>query len=400
MVARGLLAYSVLSALIALLCLAQTLQYSQQLHGTAALLPPSIAANDPTSPAPDASTVPWPTKPFSTFSSVLSSLPFLLSPSTARASPRVLLALFVRFRLHVLSLLNVLCAVLCWLTASLVGRVFSPLSDHERKACRENLFNFLVFRAVFVAAVVPLEAREMACWTAFFTAIAAMRVVIIVARERFTSVTVQPTAGAEVFARLIAVMAGVCVVDVLLAATVWLLLSRSGASWSVLCLLLFEHAVLLLGGVKAGGKYAIHLLGLQREAAWEERNSYLYYCEFVFECCIQLLTIAHYCHVWWLYGLSVTVIDLFLFLHLRSSSLVLLDRLSKYVHYRRASVEINSRYADATRAELDAADDVCTVCRETMDSAKKLPCGSANHRPLTHSLTPLLTSAPPCARLS
>ena len=399
MVARGLLAYSSVSVVVVLLCVAQTLQYSHQLYRSAALLTPpnpsvaeaATAAAD-TVPAIDAATdtsapVPWawPTKPFSTLSSVVSSLPYLLSPSLSRASPSVFVALFIRFRLNVLSVVNLLCALLCLCTAVLALRVFSPLSDHEKKACRENLFNFLVFRCVFVAAVVPLELRELACWVSFFSIVAALRVVIILARERFTSVTVQPTAGADVFVRLIGVMAAVCVVDVLVAGAVWYVLLRGDASVSVVCLMLFEHVVLLLGSLKAGGKYVIHLFGLRREAAWEERNSWLYYCEFVFECLIQLLTVGHYVHVWWLYGLSVTIIDLFLFLHLRSSSLVLFDRLSKYVHYRRASVEINSRYADATREELDAADDLCSICRESMDSAKKLPCVTGDHRVLTRS---------------
>ena len=373
MVARGLLVYSAVSVLLVLLCVAETLHYSHQLHSSTEALSQRTEA------------VPWPSTPFSTLSSVVASLPFLASPSLSRASPSVFAALFVRFRLNVLSVVNLLCSVLCLLTGELVVRVFSPLSDHEKKACRENLFNFLVFRCVFVAAVVPLELRELVCWFAFFSLVAALRVVIIVARERFTSVTVQPTAGADVFVRLIGVMLGVCIVDVLVAASVWLVLLRGDAGASVQCLMLFEHVVLLLGSLKAGGKYVIHLLGLQRESAWEERNSYLYYCEFVFECLIQLLTIVHYVHVWWLYGLSVTIIDLFLFLHLRSSSLVLFDRVSKYHHYRRASVEINSRYADATREELDAADDFCAVCRETMDSAKKLPCVTGDHRVLTRS---------------
>lgn len=94
----------------------------------------------------------------------------------------------------------------------------------------------------------------------------------------------------------------------------------------------------------------------------------------------QGLTLVHYLHVWSFYGLSVTIIDLFLFLHLRSSFVVLVDRISKYHHYRRASVEINSRYADATAAELQHADDFCAICRESMDSAKKLPCGHLFHR--------------------
>ena len=295
-----------------------------------------------------------PRAPFESLSSVLSSIPFLLSASSSPLPARRLLAFFIRSKVNELMTLNLMVALLCSLVRAVQSRLFGPLSDNEKKACRENLFNFLVFRSVFVAAIVPLDVRELVVWCAFFAVIAAMRLLCIIARERFTTVTVLPSATPDTFVRLLALVAGLLVVDVVVAAVVWWLV-RAEAGVSVVLLMLFENVVVLLGCLKVAGKYAIHLLGLRRASpAWEERNSYLYYCEFLFEVVTQLLTLAHYVHVWTFYGLSVTIIDLFLFLHLRSSFVVLVDRVSKYHHYRRASVEINSRYADATPQEAAA----------------------------------------------
>ena len=376
---RGVLVYGAASLLGLTLCIAETLKYAHQLDQAAAVLQTTDSASD----ASSSSAVPLPVSPFESVSSVLSSLPFLLSILSSSASLpglRRFLAFFLRSKVNEVMALNLVVSMLAGAVRAVQLRLFGPLSDNEAKACRENLFNFLVFRSVFVAAIVPLDVRELMVWCAFFAVIAALRLLCIIARERFATVTILPSATADTFVRVIVLIAALLLTDLLLAAAVWAVVRRQ-AGLSVVCLLLFENVVVLLGCLKVSGKYLIHLLGLRRGQGWEERNSYLYYCEFVFEVLTQLLTLLHYLHVWSFYGLSVTIIDLFLFLHLRSSFIVLVDRISKYHHYRRASVEINSRYADATQAELEQADDFCAICREGMDSAKKLPCGHLSAAP-------------------
>ena len=390
-ISRSLLLYGCLSLIALVVSIAETIKYAHQLHVAYAqltaldadvhdvLTSTDATSSSSSSPQPASVNVTLPHSPFESLSSVLSSIPYLLTLSPSTLSPRHLLTFLLRSKVTELLTLNLLIALLSLLVAHVQSRTFGPLSDNEKKACRENLFNFLVFRSVFIAAVVPLDVRELVLWCAFFAVIAALRLLCIIARERFSTVTILPSATADTFVRLLLLIAGILVVDLLVAAVVWWLV-RAEAGLSVVCLMLFENVVVLLGCLKVSGKYVIHLLSMRRDAAWEERTSYLYYCEFTFECVTQLLTMLHYLHVWSLYGLSVTIIDLFLFLHLRSSFVVLVDRISKYHHYRRASVEINSRYADATPAELQQADDFCAICREPMDSAKKLPCGHLFHR--------------------
>ena len=395
---RSLALYGCVSLLALVVAIAETLKYAHQLHHayhqlTAldidshdTLTSSSSSSSDATSSSslPSSSVnITLPLSPFETFSSVLSSIPYLLTVTpSSTLSPHLLLAFFVRSKINSLISLNLLISSLTLLTSHTQSSLFGPLSDNERKACRENLFNFLVFRSVFIAAVVPLDVRELCVWTSFFAIIAALRLLCIIARERFSTVTILPSATTDTFVRLLLLIGGILVIDLLLACVVWWLVRADGLS--VASLLLFENGVVLLGCLKVSGKYCIHLLSLRRDSAWEERTAYLYYCEFVFECVTQLLTMLHYLHVWALYGLSVTIIDLFLFLHLRSSFVVLVDRISKYHHYRRASVEINSRYADATPQELQQADDSCAICREPMDSAKKLPSAHTTLTPPPH----------------
>jgi hypothetical protein len=62
--------------------------------------------------------------------------------------------------------------------------------NHPRQACKEDTFNFVLFRVVFMAAIVDVDdlVRELLVWTTWFFMIGAMRVFLVLSRERFPSV--------------------------------------------------------------------------------------------------------------------------------------------------------------------------------------------------------------------
>ncbi len=47
-------------------------------------------------------------------------------------------------------------------------------------------------------------------------------------------------------------------------------------------------------------------------------NNFLYYAEFTFAMTTHTLTLAHYCHVWYLHGFSFQVVDSIIMLNIRS----------------------------------------------------------------------------------
>ena len=50
--------------------------------------------------------------------------------------------------------------------------------------------------------------------------------------------------------------------------------------------------------------------------------------------------------------------------------------------WRRATADMDKRFPDVTIDELRAqnADDICIICREEMELAKRLPCGHCLHK--------------------
>jgi autocrine motility factor receptor len=78
-------------------------------------------------------------------------------------------------------------------------------------------------------------------------------------------------------------------------------------------------------------------------------------------------------------GLSSQLIDMILFLNIRTHYTNLRARVTSYLHYRRATKNLREAFPNATVEQLVAFDDDCAICKERMTAAKRLPCGHLFH---------------------
>jgi len=94
----------------------------------------------------------------------------------------------------------------------------------------------------------------------------------------------------------------------------------------------------------------------------------------------NLLTLLHLGHIWVWIGITFTLVDFFIGMNIRSVLLYLKKKLVSFRGYWRAMQDINDRFLDASSEELKRVDDDCSICREKMTNAKKLPCGHLFHK--------------------
>lgn len=198
---------------------------------------------------------------------------------------------------------------------------------------------------------------------------------------------------------------------------------------STLLLLNFECFTIFLDTVQTLVKYAIHLLDLSRTGGvWEQRGQYIYYTEFATDSLVlagtlgmlanvftTMLTICkgHYMHILYLHGLSVTLLDAVLFMHMRIVFNNLRDKVVAYRNYCKLADNMNHMYPSGiaqfipcastnscavTQEELAQYNDDCAICRESMDTAKKLPCGHLFHHSCLRSWLEQHHSCPTCRR--
>eukprot|EP00899_Mesostigma_viride_P025328 jgi/Mesvir1/5980/Mv00734-RA.1 len=119
--------------------------------------------------------------------------------------------------------------------------------------------------------------------------------------------------------------------------------------------------------------------------AWESRNAVLHVYDFVLDVASMALQLAHIAHILFLHGFALQIIDLVMFLHIRSVLGALFTRVRGFVNYWRATTNLRKAFKDATPQQLADFNDDCAICKERMQCAKVLPCGHLFHLPCLRS---------------
>ncbi|KAI1315660.1 hypothetical protein EDD11_000553 [Mortierella claussenii] len=266
-----------------------------------------------------------------------------------------------------------------------------PLPNNP-KHMYDRALNFLLFKVVFVGAILEPRWEELLIWTAWFTILGFLRVFSMLCRDRFEYLTVSPNIPVKVHVKILTMLAMILVSNI-----AWFVFCIS-VFRSMLLLLSFECFTLLLDTVQTLVKYVIHLGDLSRQGPCESRRLVQYYTEFVTDTMILVTTLGHYLHIMYLHGISFTLIDAVLFLNMRSVFNNLRKKLTSHQAYRQALSNMQALYPSATEKELADYSDDCAICRDSMSSAKVLPCGHIFHLFCIRSWLEHHSSCPTCRR--
>ncbi|KAG0219732.1 hypothetical protein BGX33_001049 [Mortierella sp. NVP41] len=256
----------------------------------------------------------------------------------------------------------------------------------------DRALNFLLFKVVFVGAILEPRWEELLIWTAWFTILGFLRVFSMLCRDRFEYLTVSPNIPIKVHVKILTMLTMILVSNI-----AWFVFCIS-VFRSMLLLLSFECFTLLLDTVQTLVKYVIHLGDLSRQGPCESRRMVQYYTEFSTDTMILVTTLGHYLHIMYLHGISFTLIDAVLFLNMRSVFNNLRKKLASHQAYRQALKNMQALYPSATEKELVDYSDDCAICRDSMTSAKVLPCGHIFHLFCIRSWLEHHSSCPTCRR--
>ncbi|KAG0067137.1 hypothetical protein BGZ89_006449 [Linnemannia elongata] len=281
--------------------------------------------------------------------------------------------------------------------AFLAGRLFlrtffGDLRLIERQHMYDRALNFLLFKVVFVGAILEPRWEELLIWTAWFTILGFLRVFSMLCRDRFEYLTVSPNIPIRVHVKILTMLS-----MILVSTIAWFVFCIS-VFRSMLLLLSFECFTLFLDTVQTLVKYVIHLGDLSRQGPCESRRMVQYYTEFSTDTMILVTTLGHYLHIMYLHGISFTLIDAVLFLNMRSVFNNLRKKLAGHQAYRQALKNMQALYPSATEKELTDYSDDCAICRDSMTSAKVLPCGHIFHLFCIRSWLEHHSSCPTCRR--
>lgn len=266
--------------------------------------------------------------------------------------------------------------------------VIGNMRDIEKTALNEYAINYLLFKVVFIGAILEPDVIELLLWSSWFCLIGFFKMLAFVSKYRAEHHSVSPITTKSERVKLLGLLFSILGFAVIWGGSAIFVFKEAG--FSTLCLLLFEPIIVAIDTVFIIVKYitngSINDCEIDDENNTSENSeesvvlhfSILYYAELLATILNLSLKLSHFVHIWALNGLSLTLIDAILFLNMRSAILKLRSKLKAHFNYRNIvqALEANS----TTVEEISEIDDVCAICLRAMShNVKKLPCGHYYH---------------------
>lgn len=154
----------------------------------------------------------------------------------------------------------------------------------------------------------------------------------------------------------------------------------------------FEYAILITMVINIAIKYALHSVDLNSDNPWDNKAVFLLYTELVIGFIKVILYVSFVAIM-----VRIYTLPLFAFRPMYYTMRNFKKAFNDVILSRRAIRNMNTLYPDATPEELQAADNVCIICREEMTTAsKKLPCNHIFHTSCLRSWFQRQQTCPTC----
>ena len=142
---------------------------------------------------------------------------------------------------------------------------------------------------------------------------------------------------------------------------------------SVLILFGFEFGLLLLYGLNLLLRFIIQTIDANMTHGLQSRGLYIMVVDLFCEVIKIITYVSFFCLVFVYYGIPLHIMrDVY------AAYQSFQRKLLNFIKYLRLTQNLENRFPTATEEEIAAAGN-CLVCREEMDTGKKLPCGHIFH---------------------
>ncbi|KAM4639898.1 E3 ubiquitin-protein ligase AMFR isoform 4-T4 [Amazona ochrocephala] len=241
-------------------------------------------------------------------------------------------------------LVNTACCFLMLVAKFIQCMVFGPLRVSERQHLKDKFWNFIFYKFIFIFGVLNVQTvEEVVMWCLWFSGLVFLHLMVQLCKDRF--------------------------------------------EYSLLVTVRTTHVIL---------RYVIHLWDLSHEGMWEGKGTYVYYTDFIMELTLLSLDLMHHIHMLLFGNIWLSMASLVIFMQLRYLFHEVQRRIRRHKNYLRVVGNMEARFAVATPEELAANNDDCAICWDSMQSARKLPCGHFFHNSCLRSWLEQDTSCPTC----
>uniref|UniRef100_A0A4W5PUA8 E3 ubiquitin-protein ligase AMFR n=1 Tax=Hucho hucho TaxID=62062 RepID=A0A4W5PUA8_9TELE len=297
--------------------------------------------------------------------------------------------------LFVWVLVNTACCSLMLIAKMIQCMVFGPLRVSEKQHLKDKFWNFIFYKFIFIFGVLNVQTvEEVVMWCLWFSALVFLHLMVQLCKDRFEYLSFSPTTSMNSHVRVLTLLVSLLLGCCGLAVVCGLLGAAHGMHT-----LSFMAAECLLVTVRTGHvimRYTIHLWDLNHPGTWESKGSYVYYTDFIMELSMLSLDLMHHIHMLLFGNIWLSMASLVIFMQLRYLFHEVQRRIRRHKNYLRVINNMEARFAVATAEELVANNDDCAICWDTMQTARKLPCGHLFHNSCLRSWLEQDTSCPTC----
>ncbi|KAI7819754.1 hypothetical protein BX661DRAFT_189752 [Kickxella alabastrina] len=293
---------------------------------------------------------------------------------------------------HMLGLANALVAVVSLARKALINLIFGRLAMNEVHHSYDRILNFVLFKVVSVRATLDADWEDLAIWTAAYCCFGTLYLVGGLARDHLEGLRMSPVQS-NIRWGFVALLCVLIASAISLGILSWTFLRPL---FSILCI---EALTILFDVGQTLTKYIVYAWDNNNTMAtesWEARSDAVLLCEFATDMCILVLTLLHYTHILLINGLSLNIVSAMVFFNLRSIASKLYRKSRKLAAFRNAVTSMKCQFPDATKEDIVRFNDRCSICREVLMTAKKLPCEHLFHRSCLRSWLVRHLSCPTC----
>ncbi|XP_056382240.1 E3 ubiquitin-protein ligase AMFR isoform X3 [Hyla sarda] len=292
-------------------------------------------------------------------------------------------------------LVNTVCCLLMLVAKVIQHVVFGPLRVSERQHLKDKFWNFIFYKFIFIFGVLNVQTvEEVVLWFLWFAGLVFLHLMVQLCRDRFEYLSFSPTTPMSCHIRvlvLLSAMLGVCCCLAVLC-----MFAGYAHGMHTLAFMAAECMLVTTRTAHVVLRYVIHLWDLNHDGTWEGKGTYVYYTDFVMELSHLSMDLMHHIHMLLFGNIWLSMASLVIFMQLRHLFHELQRRLRRHKNYLRVVGNMEAHFAIATAEELEANNDDCAICWDSMQAARKLPCGHLFHNSCLRSWLEQDTSCPTC----
>ncbi|KAJ2779704.1 hypothetical protein GGI15_003792 [Coemansia interrupta] len=274
-----------------------------------------------------------------------------------------------------------------WMLGTLLSNKWHMLHSYDR------ILNFVLFKVVSVRATLDADWEDLAIWTIAYCCFGTLYLIGGLARDHLEGLRMSP-AHSDIRWGFVGLLCTLLVSALGTGTLSWVYLRPL---FSILCI---EALTILFDVGQTLTKYVAYAWdGANTNAStesWEARSDAVLLCEFATDICILVLTLLHYTHILFINGLTLNIVSALVFFNIRSIASKLYRKTRKLVAFQNAISNMKCRFPDATKEDIVRFNDRCSICREVLMTAKKLPCDHMFHRSCLRSWLVRHLSCPTC----